>query len=98
MRKYLANLHQKPEAHKKRFAFVTSACVTLIIFAIWGAVNFGPAQAANQPMANQNFKEVSPVESLGSSMASTLEALGEAWQELKNGFGGVEFKSETYGE
>ncbi len=41
MRKYLSELHTKPRHHKRRFAFLVSAVVTLSIFAIWSGVKFG---------------------------------------------------------
>lgn len=98
MRKYLSTIHQRSDMHKKNFALAVSGGTTLMIFAIWTFVNFGNGgvMAGNDqaPMANDQsgsqVAEVSPLQSIGASVSSTWEAIGEAWGELKGSFGGAE--------
>ncbi len=102
MRKYLSTIHQRSDTHKKNFAFAVSGGTTLMIFAIWTMVNFGNggvmAQGNQQPTTNnpqlatnnsQLVAEVSPLQSIGASVSSTFDAIGRAWGEMKNSFGGV---------
>lgn len=98
MERYLAQLHKKPEHHKKRFAFLTSLTVTLFIFGVWFLAVFPPK--ADKPLAgSKNNKlniseEISPLQSLGMTMASSLEALRDIFGELKAGFKTVDFEAE----
>ena len=104
MRKYLSTIHERPESHKKRFAFAVSGGVTLMIFAIWTMVNFGNGGVLAQetePTSNTELiagraqdgaaqvAEVSPLQSIGASVSSTWGALGEAWGELKGSLSGL---------
>lgn len=41
MRKYLSTIHERPDSHKKLFAFAVSGTFTLFIFAIWTLTTFG---------------------------------------------------------
>ncbi|MBI2086734.1 MAG: hypothetical protein HYT69_00985 [Candidatus Zambryskibacteria bacterium] len=86
MRKYLATLHRRPVHHKKRFALLVSGGFTLFIFAIWSAVNFPPGtDPVKSPISDHGAREVSPLESLRSGVATSLTALKESFEELKNG-------------
>jgi hypothetical protein len=44
MEKFLNDLRNKPNSHKKRFAFFTSSSVTALIFMIWAISSFGLPQ------------------------------------------------------
>ena len=41
MRKYLAELHKKPDHHKKQFALLASGTITLFTFGVWSPATFG---------------------------------------------------------
>ena len=41
MHEYLSTLHKRPSKHKKRFALIASASVTLVILIVWSVVRFG---------------------------------------------------------
>jgi hypothetical protein len=93
MRTYLSTIHQRSEAHKKRFALVVSGGVTMIIFSIWTLVNFGHggvlAQNDQQPTTDNRQQdktsEVSPLESIGASVSESFNSLKRAWSDLKTG-------------
>ena len=90
MRKYLATLHTKPDHHKKRFAFLASATITLFIFAVWSLVNFG---TKSEVVAEETREtEVSPLESFSASIASSFQAIRDSFMELK---GGVNINQDT---
>ena len=40
IKKYLTTLHERPHAHRKRFALAVAGGFTLIVFAIWSSVTF----------------------------------------------------------
>ena len=82
MRKYLATLHKRSDAHKKRFALLTSGSITLVIFAFWGLATFGPNALAKQE-ETKKFKEVGPLESIQASVS-------ESWSEIRNNFGNLQ--------
>ena len=92
MDRYLENLHKKPDLHKKRFAFLVSSTVTLFIFGIWSLATFGISNVSKEVVAEKN--EVSPFQSLQTSLASSFEALRNSFGELKSSFGGVNFEKE----
>jgi hypothetical protein len=99
MRKYLATLHKRPDHHKKRFALLVSGGFTLAIFAVWSMVTLGPngtlAQDNRQLTTdNQRQNEVSPFESLTSSVASGWQSVVEGLQDLKKSVNGLDFDSD----
>lgn len=76
MRKYLSTLHQRPDRHKDRFAFLASASITLFIFAIWSFVKFGDPTLATED------------ENKGSLLRGVAAAWQSVWpgmDEVKNG-------------
>ena len=79
MRKYLATLHKRPDHHKKRFALLVSGTITLFIFGVWSLATFG----TNKVIVTGG-DEVSPFQSLHSSLAVSIEALQENFKELKD--------------
>lgn len=89
MRRYLARLQKKPDHHKRQFALLASATITLFIFGIWSLATFG---VNTEVIAEEN--EVSPFQSLGSSLAASLEAFKSNFGKLKSGFGTVDFEAE----
>lgn len=88
MRHYLATLHTKPDHHKKRFAFLVSAGVTLTMFTVWSLVTFGTGGtlAQNDPSttlgASNSQIEVSPFESFREGLASSFDAMKESFEDL----------------
>ncbi len=96
MRRYLAKLQKKPDHHKKQFALLASATITLFIFGIWSLATFPPK--ADQPMAGgksngSNVNEVSPFQSLGTNLASSLEALKGSFGALQSSLKIVDFEA-----
>ena len=88
MRRYLAKLQKKPDHHKKQFAFLASTTITLFIFGIWSLATFG---VNTRIIAEEN--EVSPFQSLGTNLASSLEALKGSFGALKSGLKTVDFET-----
>ncbi|OHA91862.1 MAG: hypothetical protein A2665_01825 [Candidatus Zambryskibacteria bacterium RIFCSPHIGHO2_01_FULL_46_30] len=88
MRRYLAKLQKKPDHHKKQFAFLASLTITLFIFGIWSLATFG---VNTRIIAEEN--EVSPFQSLGTNLASSLEALKGSFGVLKSGLKTVDFET-----
>ena len=93
MRRYLSTLHRQPEEHKKRFAFLASATITLFIFSIWSLANFGVKDA---PVMAEQDKDnsVSPFQSFGHSLAGTISGFQDALGAIKDNFGPVNFEAE----
>lgn len=73
MRKYLANLKNKPDHHKKQFAFLASGTITLFIFGIWSLTTFGIAK----DIVVEENQEVGPFETVRSNLAASFQAIGE---------------------
>ena len=100
MRKYLAELHKKPDHHKKQFALLVSGTITLFIFGIWSLVNFGiggkivTEDNGILVTSERTENEVSPFQLLRSSLASSLEAARNSFEEFTNNLNTVDFKSE----
>ena len=101
MIKYLDTLHQKPDHHKKRFALLASATITLFIFEIWSMVTFGInggilARNKNTSTVPEEVAkiEISPLQSLRMNLSSSLEAFITSFNELKNGMKAVDFETE----
>ncbi|MDP3763848.1 MAG: hypothetical protein Q8Q92_04410 [bacterium] len=86
MEKYLTALYKKPDHHKRRFALLVSGTVTLFIFGVWSLATFGTNN--NKVIVTSN-NEVSPLQSLNSSLAASLEALRENFKELKDGVSNI---------
>jgi len=85
MRKYLAELHTKPAHHKKRFAFLVSGGVTLVMFSIWMLATFGNGGTLAQEEKSQN--EVSPLESIMAGVGESFEGIRGSFGELINIYG-----------
>lgn len=84
MKKYLSTLHQRPDAHKKRFAFITSGLVTLLIFSFWSMVYFGNDHSFDY-QTERAQKEVSPLSSLKEGAAASFTGLSEAFSGIRYG-------------
>jgi hypothetical protein len=70
MMKYIEQLREKPEEHKKRYAFVATTAITSIIFAGWLAtLPFALDEAP--PVANT----VSPLDNAGGNLGAAYESL-----------------------
>ncbi len=103
MRHYLSTLHKRPHHHKKNFALAVSGGFSLLILAIWLLVRFG----AVDPVVAQNpgvrelgvVQEVTPLESLGDSLAASWASIKTSFSELTGsvdvGSGYDEMKSKT---
>lgn len=99
MDKFLARLHKKPDHHKRRFAFMTSATITLLIFGVWslatygvGGVNIG-GKGEDPILAETTKSEVGPMDSLRESLATGFEALRSSFNELKSSLGPTNFST-----
>ncbi|MGB3922070.1 MAG: hypothetical protein WBL19_02185 [Minisyncoccia bacterium] len=82
MRRYIQKLRQKPDHHKRNFAFLVSGTVTLIIFGVWSAVNFGGETKLADESGSRVTGEVSPLESMRMNLGSSIEA-------VRSGIGGI---------
>ena len=84
MKKYLTTLHTKSDAHKKRFALLTSGSATLLIFALWSTVHFATYGSVTANHASESkVAEVSPFASLRANVATGLEGLSATFGSLK---------------
>lgn len=99
MRKYLAELHRKPDNHKKRFALLASGTITLFIFGVWSLATFGTSKgdivAVNDHApAVSAEREISPLQSLKMSLAASFAAVQTNFKELKKGLEAVDLEAE----
>ena len=84
-------MREKPDHHKKRFALMASASMTMAIFGVWSLVNFGQGGVLSQNTAPADQRvavsenEVSPLESMQMNLASAFSALMATFGELKDG-------------
>lgn len=83
MRKYLSELHKKPDHHKKQFALLTSGTITLFIFGIWSVVNFGVPDAPVK-VAEEKKEEIGVFDSLRLNLAASLTGIKENFMDLES--------------
>jgi hypothetical protein len=85
MRHYIATLHKRPDHHKRRFALLVAAGVSLFIFAIWSMVTFGEggimAQSEKPVRAHE---EVSPLTSIKQNVAETIGGVKGSLESLNS--------------
>lgn len=85
MRKYLSTLPEQSHRHKKRFAFIVSSTITLVIFLVWTLVSFGHGGVVAQEVSTtQKVREVGPIESLTASLLMSFDALLAGFGALKS--------------
>ncbi|MEX0932466.1 MAG: hypothetical protein WDZ61_01040 [Parcubacteria group bacterium] len=96
MRRYLSTLHKKPDHHKKRFAFLTSASFTLAIFAVWSLVNFGLPDTSGEVAVNNTDKSERnlTLEPVKNGVAAAFKAIGGTYNDAKQGLEQVDFEGE----
>jgi hypothetical protein len=97
MRKYLATLHEKPDHHKKRFAFAVSSTFTMLLFVVWTVVKFGTpglhvAKTEKQDLYVANQTEVSPLGTLKASVQDAWEGITNGVKEIKDSARSVDVK------
>lgn len=90
MRKYIKTLYSRPDHHKKQFALLASATVTLFIFGVWSLVNFGGGGVVAQSesegqVASIESSEISPFGSLRMSVAASLASIKGIFEEIIGG-------------
>jgi len=73
--KHIENLREKPEHVRKRFAFITSLSITLIIFFGWIA-SYG---IQSNSVVSQNIETKTPLSSL-------TAGVGDVWDYIKGMF------------
>lgn len=89
MRKYFATLHKRSDAHKKRFALLSSGGFTLVIFAVWAAVNFGGS--GNEAAASAaKSSEVGPLQVM---MENIKDSFNSLFTGIKSDLQSVEIQS-----
>src|SRR3989344_2117267 len=94
MRKYLAELHTKPDHHKKRFALLVSASFTLILLGTWSLVKM----AGDERLVAQGEPskvEGSPFQSLIGGVLASFQSLRGDFDELKEGLEVVNFEANS---
>lgn len=102
MRTYLTTLHEKPDSHKKRFAFLVSAGCTLLIFSLWSLVKFGSPGlqadtttntatlvAAGSKELPDKIDTVTPFEDFKSGLDSSLKAIKSTFSGLSGSANGA---------
>ncbi|KKQ83302.1 MAG: hypothetical protein UT07_C0006G0010 [Parcubacteria group bacterium GW2011_GWB1_38_8] len=96
MRRYLATLHNKPESHKKRFAFISASVVTLFIIGIWSLTIFGVEEelSYNTRFNDAKKQEVSPFQSLRMNLGTSFESLKGDFQGVIDDLDSLESKIE----
>jgi len=79
MFKWISNLQNKPEDHRRRMAIFLSIAFTLFIILIWIVnVFYGNNQSGE---SSTNLQEVeSPIDSLKSSINSTVDSIGRLFE------------------
>lgn len=95
MRKYLRELYKKSERHKRNFALLVSGGVTLLIFGVWSAVEFGGEEnLAREVSQDESWDEITPFESLRDNIASSLEAIKGSARALKQSVENIDLELE----
>jgi len=101
----LKTIHTRSTEHKRRFAFVVSASLTLLIFGVWSFVTF-PTFKDSGIVVNQNKiilnaddsiaskQNVAPFDNLKSGLASSFQALKGQFVNLKEGVEKIEETNE----
>jgi len=89
MENFLSNLREKPARHRKRFAFLAAATITLFIFGFWSLTNFGTGGVLASRDEESEDVAVSPFESVRLDMASGLAAVKASFNELMSAFGSL---------
>ncbi len=110
MRKYLATLPNRSDAHKKRFAFLFSSSFTALMFIVWAVANFGLPGGSNVKMAVVEEKKEervvkvsdvsaspSPIATLKGGIAGAVVAAGPYLIETKEYVAEMDFES-SYNE
>lgn len=92
MRTYLSTLHERPHAHKKRFALVTAGSFTLLIFAIWALATFGTPEPTTAS-ANRAVEESSPISALIRGMGTGFKAFIGTTNEMKESLEVVNYEA-----
>lgn len=93
MRRYLANMHKRPDSHKKNFALAVSGGFTLIIFAFWTFFTFGEGATLAKEETKKPANEVSPLSSLSLTVASTWDEISGLWGNIKSSFGTTDLEA-----
>ena len=76
MRKFIHQLRQKPESHRKRVAYGTSAVFTLILAGVWAtSFSYFNAPTSTQAVVAKANTENSPFNVLKTGVASAYEAI-----------------------
>ena len=96
MRRYLYELHRKPDDHKKRVALMFSGAITLLIFGIWSLAVFGTSgeKLANKDIKSDKVQEVSPFQSIRMNLASSFESVRASFGGLKGSLETVDLEAE----
>lgn len=96
MRHYLRTLHKRPESHRKRFSFAVSGTITIVIFAFWSMARFtaGGTLASNETSNSlSQVNEVSPLESAGMSVASSISSVKNLFKKIKDSIDTPDFNA-----
>lgn len=81
MFEYIENLRAKPDSHKKRVAFFTSAGITFVIFALW-LVSLQVGKVGNDTVV-VNQKTVSPFKAVTDNVAGVFESIKDSRQTFR---------------
>lgn len=88
MRRYIENIQDKSDNHKRRFALVVSGMFTLLIFSLWSMTTFGVLlNTSNVDKTQQEAQvlstEVSPLDSIWSDVSGTFSDIKGQFNSLK---------------
>jgi len=97
MKKYISEIHTKSPEHKKKFALMVSASITLIIFGVWAFVKFN--DLTNRPVVTENnrplVEEITPISNITDGIANSLEAIKTTATDLKNSVNQASFQNQN---
>ncbi len=97
MKKYISEIHTKSPEHKKKFALLVSAGITLVIFGVWAFVKFN--DLANKPVVAENkqpiIEEITPISNITDGIANSLEAIKTTAVDLKSSFEEVNLQNQN---
>lgn len=84
MRKHIERLRQKPEAHRKFYAFVGAAGLTAVIAAAWMmSFSWGGSPSVAQV---SSASIVTPVEEVKRNASGMYSNVKDQWQDIKKTF------------
>lgn len=84
MKNFIENLRKKPEAVRRRIAFVTTGALSVLVFSVWFSVWGTDSAQEGRVQARAVGKEISPLDALGNIWGAGKDAVAASFVELEH--------------